>query len=155
MASFNLLRQLRCPRCQRTSICGPEEMLQHLRDVGMLRRQAEPDWPVIIELVSHQVDALKCSECGHTGLVLEEARDDFDDEPTDSRLCEVCRKPIPPERLEVFPHAVRCAACQNLPSVEDADYCPRCGAPMTIQSTQGQGIARYVHRCPDCGYRDG
>ncbi len=154
MAPFNLLRQLRCPSCERTSICGPEEMLQRLRDVGMLRRQAEPDWPMIIELVNNQVDSLKCSECGHAGLILEEARDDFDDESIGSRLCEVCQTPIPPERLELFPDTVRCAKCQDQPDTGDADYCPQCGTPMTVQSSRGQGIARYVHRCPECGYRE-
>lgn len=130
-------------------------MLQRLRDVGMLRRQAEPDWPMIIELVSNQADTLKCGNCGHTGLILEEARDDFDDAFVGTRLCEVCKQPIPPERLEVFPDSTRCAACQNKSTAEDADYCPQCGTPMTIQTSKGQGIARYVYRCPDCGYREG
>jgi predicted RNA-binding Zn-ribbon protein involved in translation (DUF1610 family) len=155
MASYNLLRQLRCPSCQWTSICGPEEMLQRLRDVGMLKRQAEPDWPMIIELVTSQADAFKCSECGHTGLVLEEARDDFDDDLVGARLCEVCQQRIPAERLEVLPDSVRCVACQHKPDADEADYCPQCGTPMAVQSSQGRGIARYVSRCPACGYREG
>lgn len=109
---------------------------------------------MIIELVTHQADTLKCTECGHTGLVLEEARDDFDDELIGSRPCKVCRKPIPAERLEVFPDTVRCVDCQNQPDAAEADYCPQCGTPMTVQSSQGQGIAKYVNRCPDCGYRE-
>jgi len=48
------------------------------------------------------------------------------------RPCSVCRCPIPPERLEVFPATTRCVSCQHKSEVSSADCdaseleCPRC-----------------------------
>ncbi|MBW3599051.1 MAG: TraR/DksA C4-type zinc finger protein, partial [Planctomycetes bacterium] len=65
-----------------------------------------------------------------------------------------CGNPIPPERLEVFPGATHCAACQEAAASADADipdYCPRCGSIMTLRATGAGGVQRYAMKCPQCG----
>ena len=151
MTANDIIRQLRCPMCEHRKLCGPEEMLQLLRDAGMLRREAKPDWAIILELFSHQSGNLRCRECGHDQLLLEEARDDF--EFNDARACEVCRQLIPAERLEIFPEVRRCAACQDKPSVSADDFCARCGGIVTVRTSGGAGVSRYVSVCTDCGQR--
>ncbi|MDG2383633.1 MAG: hypothetical protein P8N76_18315 [Pirellulaceae bacterium] len=151
MATNDILRQLRCPICNQRKLCGPEEMLQILRDAGMLRREAKPDWPIMLELFSHHCQNLRCRDCGHNELLLEEARDDFDFD--DSRACEVCRKLIPPERIEIFPNAQRCATCQDKPSTQADDFCSRCGGLVSVRTQGGAGVSRYVAVCADCGLR--
>ena len=59
--------------------------------------------------------------------------EDVDEEPGDWQtavLCEICREPIDPERLEAIPGTKRCAACAakaesgQLDEIEP-DYCPQ------------------------------
>ena len=42
--------RLTCTACAACSTCGPAEMLQHLRSLGMLRREKEPDPDLVAEL---------------------------------------------------------------------------------------------------------
>lgn len=67
-------------------------------------------------------------------------------------ICEVCREPIPPERLVAIPGAKRCAACQEKAEAGTLDdtepeYCPQCGAIMEIRVSRGSGITRYKRFC--------
>jgi predicted RNA-binding Zn-ribbon protein involved in translation (DUF1610 family) len=71
--------------------------------------------------------------------------------------CTMCGRPIPPERLEVFPDATTCVACQRADEQGRApaaiEYCPKCGAPLIVRQTRGQGITRYTRACsntPPC-----
>ena len=80
------------------------------------------------------------------------------DDWEDQVLCAVCRTAIPAERLEVFPNATLCPACQakdesgELAS-NDAEYCPRCGGLMKLQKRGGPGLAGYQLVCSECGRR--
>jgi Zn finger protein HypA/HybF involved in hydrogenase expression len=72
-------------------------------------------------------------------------------------LCEVCRQPIPLERVEALPSARRCVACQGRSeagiAVEEPEYCPKCGSLVEIRVSRGTGITRYRRFCtgnPPC-----
>lgn len=151
MAANELLRQLRCIHCNDRRICGPEDMLDELRRMGKLRREAKPDIQIILELIEHEAASLRCRACSQYGMIVEDPSDDFDF--PDGRSCEVCRQLIPTERLEVFPDATRCAQCQDKPTPQGDDYCVRCGGRVEVRSHQGAGVARYVAICSECGQR--
>ena len=71
----------------------------------------------------------------------------------ESRKCEICHKPIPAERLELYPNATRCAACESCSEESHgaAEYCRICGGIMVIKMARGSGISRYKMVCRDCG----
>ncbi len=69
--------RLICPQCAAGSVCGPQEMLQRLRSLGMLRREKEPDWDLVAELFRSAAGRLPCDECGQVGLRISPAEDDF------------------------------------------------------------------------------
>lgn len=141
---------LSCPSCGWRLICGPGEMTTRLRRVGMLKRATEPDMPLLLELFRTAADRSTCDACQHTGLTVSPAPAD---EWGDERACESCGKAIPRERLELFPDSTLCVTCQqradSSPGGTD-DYCPRCGAKMTVRQKKGPGIARYELVCPEC-----
>lgn len=117
----------------------------------MLKREAEPDEMVVDELFRQTAHRFICRNCRQVGLVVENL-----DEGTDwgeAVACEVCDRPIPRERLEVFPDAHTCATCQEKAERgEDVerDYCPRCGSLMTVRQPTTTGITRYQSYCPSC-----
>jgi hypothetical protein len=151
--------QLTCSACGAVSVCGPTEILARLRAAGMLRREKEPSWELIAELLPGAAERLACSSCGQAGLTITPLKDEFDDMPFGSadRPCVSCGRPIPPERIEVFPDARYCAQCQEQGERgndrESPEFCPRCGAVMVPRMCSGRGISRYEMRCPDCGGR--
>ena len=116
----------------------------------MLKRATEPDMPLLLELFRTAADRSTCDACQHTGLTVSPGPAD---EWGDERACESCGKAIPRERLELFPDSTLCVTCQqradSLPRGTD-DYCPRCGAKMTVRQKKGPGIARYELVCPEC-----
>jgi RNA polymerase-binding transcription factor DksA len=72
-------------------------------------------------------------------------------------VCEICRQPIPDERLEFNPRATRCAACQDAAdrgaSFAEPEYCPKCGAIVELRVSRGGGVTRYKLWCtsnPPC-----
>jgi DNA-directed RNA polymerase subunit M/transcription elongation factor TFIIS len=150
-------KRVRCTQCQYEAVWGPEAIATRLREMGHLRRDHQPtiEW---VEAVAAAVsDQFPCTRCGATGLVWDDVSDDdadFDVE-TLARPCEVCRQPIPRERLEVYRQATRCARCQDQPAqpVDAADFCPRCGSVLEVRPRRGAGVARYAQTCPACGYR--
>ena len=113
MAADSKMRRLRCPACGWQRPCGVEEMLRRLRTLGMLRREAQPHPTLILELLQSQSSSLTCDECQEVGLLLEDADDDFDDSGA-GRLCEMCGRPLAAERLQLYPDARRCAACEQI-----------------------------------------
>ncbi len=131
-----------------------EAVLQWLREQGKLIREKKPPNDLIEELARLVSQHEHCSSCGHAGLASEAPESLPDDEWGGRRLCRDCRKPLDPLRLEVFPDAERCAACQQRDEQGlDAatDYCPRCGGELSVQSRGSRGT--YRQTCADCGYR--
>jgi hypothetical protein len=147
--------ELTCVLCGHRTVVGPVQMLEKLRDMGMLRREKEPDLHVVYELFMARLAKLPCDSCHQVGLTWQPIDDGNDEDWDQVRNCEVCHARIPPERLEVFPDARRCKDCQqSADRGEDSaqpEYCPRCGAIMQLRMQRGSGITRYVMSCPDCG----
>jgi hypothetical protein len=149
--------QLRCPQCGHREVVGFLEMVDHLRQLGMFKRQREPDPQLVRELFGEQIPLLRCRGCGAIGFG-RDSSDDWNDELWGgARQCEICRVPIAAERLEVFPDTRLCVKCQQAADVgrdaAEPEYCPRCGAIMQLTERGGTGLAGYVMRCPDCRYR--
>ncbi len=149
------MMELTCPGCSWNETCGGEDMLDWLRRVGMLRRAKDPGYALVRELFVSSAGRFSCPECGRAGLAVEIASpEEADDDWGEGRLCGACQKPIPPERLEIFPDAEYCAACQDAASDADAseepEFCPKCGAMMTLRTSRSGGITRYVMACTEC-----
>lgn len=129
-------------------------MLDRLQARGMLRRDSGPDPGLLLELFANVVADIPCQDCGGLGAaVLDDWADDWDD----VTKCEGCKAVIPSARLEVFPDARFCLKCQVASEAGDdphgdCDYCPRCGAVLSLTRRGGRGIARYQMNCGDCGY---
>ena len=112
----------------------------------------------MLELLKSHGARLTCDTCGEPGLLIDTnpaAADDADWQV--AVVCEVCRKPIPDERLDVFPDARRCVDCQNAEEQGRApiepDYCPKCGAVVELRVSRGGGVTRYKQACtgqPPC-----
>lgn len=148
---------LKCPACGNLQSVSLAQMVDHLRGLGMFKRQQEPDATLVRELYAQQISLLRCEVCGQIGYG-DVSSDEVDDEPwCGGRACERCRRPISAERLEVFPDARRCTECQQAGEAEDdhgdPEYCPRCGAIMQLKLRGGSGITSYAMHCPECGYR--
>src|SRR5690349_864557 len=109
-----LSRSLTCPECRWRTVCGPADIASRLRLVGMLRRDGDPDEAIMVALLPEAAARMICPGCKRIGLVVGDAdeADDEDDWQT-AVLCDRCRQPIDPERLEVFPNTRRCVACQS------------------------------------------
>lgn len=121
----------------------------------MLRREAEPEPAFVEALAAETTHRMVCESCGETGLVRTEAFDDFD--VLEAKDCVACGVRIPPERLELFPDSIRCAACtaalENGQAVgNDREFCSRCGDVLRMR-TREQAVTRYQMYCPSCGAR--
>ena len=145
-----------CRACSWRETCGPQEMTEKLRSLGFLRREKKPDAATVRELLTGAGPRLCCPDCGEEGLVIQPVREE-DDEWQDAVLCDVCRKPIPPERLEAIPGTRRCTACQEDNEAgrfkEEPDFCPRCGALLVLKMSSGRGTTRFKMFCtgsPPC-----
>jgi DNA-directed RNA polymerase subunit M/transcription elongation factor TFIIS len=129
-------------------------MLQWLKSAGMVRRDAAPDLDLLPELLRSAAGRMKCPECGQVGLSAEAIPEDADDEDWGmQRQCAICDQPIPAERLEIFPNAELCVACQAKSDRGESsgavEYCPHCGSVMTVRQDR-RGVTRYVMACPQC-----
>lgn len=148
------LAELNCPACGWHTACTLPVMLQWLQKSGMLRRAEQPDPNIIRELFHRSGGKFTCGGCGAVGLNIDVPREEEEAWGT-RRVCQVCRKPIPEERLEIFPNIQTCAACQDQDDRgedrETPDFCPRCGDIMVVSSSRGGGMSRYKMRCPSCG----
>jgi ssDNA-binding Zn-finger/Zn-ribbon topoisomerase 1 len=107
-------------------------------------------------MLAVRLPELSCDACGGKGLCRGEA-DDSAGDWQQAIVCEICRQPIDPDRLEMFPAARRCVRCQDaaernaLPT--PAEYCPRCGSLLELRVSRGGGLTRYKLFCtgnPPC-----
>jgi len=151
--------QATCPACAWSELCGPEGMSRRLVQARRLKRTSEMNLEMLSELFQASAGKLACPECGHEGLDLRR-RSDLDEDWPGGRPCSACEKLIPEERLELYPEATVCAACQEKldrgDPVGDMDYCPRCGAPMQLRQSRSSGVTRYEMACtgsPPCRLR--
>jgi hypothetical protein len=133
-----------------------------LRLIGLLRRAKEPDESMLAELLVDAAPRMTCPGCKAKGTLraapTDELPDVWDDDGWQAAvLCEICRKAIPPERLEAMPESRRCVACQDKTETgtleEEPDFCPKCGALVELRVSRGAGITRYKRFCtgvPPC-----
>ncbi len=145
--------ELLCPACGWSKSCGPLAMLEQLRSVQMLRAGAIVEPAMLTELFVAAAGKSTCPDCGRAGLAA------IPEDPSavqwpGGRLCEMCGRPIPRERLAALPGTKHCANCQQ--AIErgqdggEADYCPRCGTVRQLRLTRSDGLTRYAMFCPAC-----
>lgn len=154
-----LSRTLTCSDCGWRTVCGPADIAARLRLVGLLRRDGDPDDEILAALLPEAATRMTCPGCKRIGLVAREtdAAEEEDDWQA-AVLCESCRQPIDPERLEVFPNSKRCVPCQSrseagIPDPEEPEFCPRCGSLVELRVSRGGGLTRYKRFCtgqPSC-----
>jgi Zn finger protein HypA/HybF involved in hydrogenase expression len=151
--------QLTCKQCDWQTLSDLEDAVLRLRYVGHVRRVSNPDEGLVGELLPTAADQMVCPLCQSRGLAVADADDGLsDDDWQTAVLCEFCRKPIPPERLEFLPDTRRCVQCQN--AVEsgaavdgEPEFCPKCGSLVELRVSRGAGITRYKRFCtgvPPC-----
>lgn len=153
-----LAKTLSCPHCGWRTTCGEAEIARRLRTLGLLRRAPSPPEELLSELLAAHVGELGCDACKSVGLAVVDAEVDEDSgDWQQAVVCEVCRKPIPPERVEVFPDARRCVECQDVADrgaePEEPEFCERCGSLVELRVSRGGGITRYKRFCtgsPPC-----
>lgn len=152
-------KRLVCGGCGWATVCGADEAVRRLRLVGHLRRESDPDEGVLEELLFDAAGRMTCPGCKRVGLKVEDPVAESDDEDWQTaKLCEACRKPIPVERLEVFPDAKRCVGCQDrsetgVDDVDEPEFCPRCGSLVELRVSRAGGLTRYRRFCtgtPPC-----
>lgn len=138
-------------------MCGAAEIVRRLRRLGLFRRAAEPPEEIIREVLGDQGSRLTCDNCQSANLnIVLDGGDDA--EPWEQVVvCEICREPIPPERLEFKPGATRCVRCQDATdrgqSFVEPEYCPKCGSLLELRVSRGGGMTRYKLWCtgnPPC-----
>ncbi len=145
-----------CPDCAWRQSCSDAHMVAMLRAIRELAASKSPEGEILRELFRHAAATLKCPECDHQGLQIG-ADVGEDDAWHEVRPCEMCGRPIEPERVEAISDATTCVACQRLAEQGNTEveheYCPKCGSPMVVVPSRGRGISRYVFRCggnPPC-----
>lgn len=129
-------------------------MVEWLKRARMVRSDVVPELELLPELFRSAAGRLACPSCKAIGLTVSDSAEEFDDEAWGmARKCESCQRPIPRERLEIFPNTRLCVACQGQSdrgeSADVAEYCPRCGNLMQLKQVR-RGITRYVMTCPQC-----
>jgi len=139
-------------------MCGLGDAIARLRLIGLFRREPDPEEGIVEALFVEAAPRMTCPVCKVKRLSAQPTTDDAADDWQAAVLCEVCREPIDPERLEVVPGTKRCAACQGksesgqLSGIEP-DYCPHCGSLIEVRVSRGSGITRYKRVCtgePPC-----
>lgn len=151
--------ELTCRNCGWRTVCGPADAAARLRLIGLFRRELDPDDAVLAELLVESAPRMTCPLCKEKRLVATSSDlSDDDMEWQTAVLCDVCRQPIDPERLEAIPGTKRCTACQGKAEAGaldtwEPDYCPHCGALTEVRVSRGAGITRYKRFCtgaPPC-----
>jgi hypothetical protein len=155
MESRPLGVRIRCRACGWVQDCAVTEMVSQLRAAGLLKATSDSSPEVIRALYIASAAKLPCPDCEFIGFAASDAPRDDDEAWGQARACEVCRKPIPPERLAFLPETRLCAACQAMDergetSEHEREFCPRCGTVMQVTPTRGAGVSRYEVRCPAC-----
>lgn len=150
--------QFECRDCGWWTLCGAAQTVRRLRKLGLFRRATDPPDEMVREVLVSHGSRLACDRCGKASL---QVRLDADDagrgEWEQVIVCEICREPIPIERLEFMPNARRCACCQDATdrgqSFAEPEFCPRCGSLVELRVSRGGGVARYKLWCtgnPPC-----
>ena len=153
-----LAKRLSCRACGWQTVGGADELAARLRLVGHLRRESEPSEELIAELLQEAAPRMTCPVCKQIGIQVHEPEDlDHDSDWQSAVLCEACRKPIDPERLEALPETRRCTECQQKSESgvveEEPEFCPRCGALLQLRVSRTGGLTRYRMFCtgvPPC-----
>ncbi len=153
--------ELTCRNCGWRTICGRDDAVARLRIIGQLRREREPDDALIEALFVEGAGRMTCPLCKEKKLLARPSQAAVNEDDSDWQtavLCEICREPIDPERVEAIPNTKRCASCATkveqgqLDEIEP-DYCPNCGALVEVRVSSGSGITRYKRACtgnPPC-----
>lgn len=147
-----LSKILTCNQCNWRTIAGHDDLVARLRLVGQLRRDKEPDEEIVLALLEDSARLMTCPGCRSVGLKVSDAEDDEFEDWQAAVLCEICRKAIDPDRLEVLPDTRRCTTCQHQAETgtlydDDPEFCPRCGALVELRVSRGSGITRYKRFC--------
>ncbi len=150
--------QLECAACGWWTVCGEAEVVRRLRKLGQFRRAPEPPEDLVREVLRTSGHRLTCDRCQTTGLKVQESSAIADaGEWEQVVVCEICRQPIPRERLEALPHAKRCASCQDQAdrgaTFVEPDYCRKCGSIVELRVSRTGGVTRYKLWCtgnPPC-----
>jgi len=150
--------ELVCRKCGWRTVCGRDDAIGRLRLVGMLRRDPDPDEELLVVLFTEAAPRMTCPLCKEKRLQAVDHDPVADEADWQSAvLCEVCRQPISPERVEALPGVKRCVACQGRTEAgiaeEEPEFCPHCGSLMEIRVSRGTGITRYRRFCtgePPC-----
>ena len=150
--------ELQCRACSWRTICGESDIVRRLRPLGPFRRAPEPPAEIVREMLRTHGHRLSCDRCGTAGLRVGVGADVPDaGEWEQVVVCEICRQPISPERLEIVPGATRCTACQDATdrgaTFIEPEYCPKCGAILELRVSRAGGITRYKQWCtgnPPC-----
>src|SRR5687768_7355623 len=132
--------ELTCRNCGWRTVCGRDDAVARLRIIGQLRREREPDEALVEALLVEAAPRMTCPICKEKTLFARpsQAPDEESGDWQAAVLCEICREPIAPERLDAIPGTKRCAVCAakaesgQLPEIEP-DYCPHCGALMEVR----------------------
>jgi hypothetical protein len=155
MNSAPLVVRIRCRACGFVQDYSLTEMVSQLRAAGLLKATSDSSPDVIRALYIASAAKLPCPDCEFIGITASDAPADDDEAWGQARACELCRQPIPTERLELLPDTRLCAACQakderGEASDHEREFCPRCGTVMQVTQSRGPGISRYALRCPAC-----
>lgn len=149
--------ELKCRDCGWRTVCGEDEIVRRLRKLGLFRRATSPPTELVREVLRDQGSRLACDNCGAADLTIELDSGGDEDEWEQVVVCEICREPIPPERLEFKPNATRCVNCQDATdrgqSFVEPEYCPKCGSLLELRVSRGRGMTRYKLWCtgnPPC-----
>ena len=152
--------ELTCRNCGWRTVCGRDDAVARLRIIGQLRRERDPDDSLVEVLFVEGAQQMTCPLCKEKQLTARPslASSDDDGDWQTAVLCEMCREPIDPERLEAVPNSKRCASCAT--KVErgqideiEPDFCPNCGSLVEVRVSRGSGITRYRRVCtgdPPC-----
>jgi RNA polymerase-binding transcription factor DksA len=136
-----------CTACGHRAETGARtlaERLQAARPLKRAGREEQRDTQYLLTLANAAGNRLACPARGAANYRVQSGESDrFALE----RACKACGRPIPAQRLELFPEAGLCAACQTaldlgrpLPTVE---YCPRCSTLLVVRAG-GAGATRYA-----------
>lgn len=149
--------ELKCRECQWRTVLGVAEAVSRLRLIGLLRREEAPEDAIVAELLTDSAPRMTCPVCKEKRLFA--VPTDVDDglEWFTAVLCENCRQPIDPERIDAIPHVKHCATCQRQAEAgmltDEPDYCPQCGGLVELRVSRSGGITRYKRFCtsnPPC-----
>jgi Zn finger protein HypA/HybF involved in hydrogenase expression len=150
--------ELTCANCGWRTICGRDDAVTRLRLVGVFRRDTDPDEDSVVALLVDAAPRMTCPLCKERKLTARPSDAEDNDDWLAAVLCEICREPIDPERVDAIPGVKRCAACQGKSEAGtlsdfEPDYCPNCGALVEVRVSRGSGITRYKRVCtgePPC-----